>query len=183
VDAGKPAAYCRVGATVDGYGRIEVHLPVTGWTQRFLAGSLGAAAAQPAGFVTMSHNDLGHRGEEDAFATHYEDRVKFGYRVAHLQVLTAKALIQVFPYPHTQRYSGQGDVRDGANFTEGPSRPAPRSLFDWWGADFSRPGYEKWCTASGAQSLDCRDSPSVLERWRNSMLWVPRLVVVEETET
>jgi feruloyl esterase len=64
----------------------------------------------------------------------------------------------IYPYPYTQKYTGTGDVKDAANFVEGPARPAPASLFEWWGADFYKPGPEKWCTATGPTTLDCKDS-------------------------
>ena len=63
----------------------------------------------------------------------------------------------IYPYPYTQKYTGTGDIKDAANFVEGPARPAPASLFTWWGADFYKPGYEKWCTVNGT-TIDCKDS-------------------------
>ena len=87
-----PAAYCRVQLEIDGEAKAEVHLPVSGWTQRFLA---GGQVSGPSGnsFATMSRQDLGNRGREDAFADNAQLRVDFAYRIVHLEVLASKALM------------------------------------------------------------------------------------------
>lgn len=104
----KPAPYCRANIVVDDYGKLEMHLPVAAWTQRLLfGGGPGAQAGGPSilgGFVTASWQDIGNRGHEDVFATHYEYRVNFAYRIMHLQVLAAKALVAKF-YNQAPRYS------------------------------------------------------------------------------
>ena len=64
----------------------------------------------------------------------------------------------VYPYPYTQKYTGNGDVKEAANFVQGPARPAPASVFEWLGADFYKPVAFKWCTATGPTSLSCKDT-------------------------
>ena len=103
-DSNRTPSFCKVNAVVDDYGKIEVHLPVSTWTQRFLAGGGPGGGAQAAGFATMSGQDVGNRGNEDVFADNYQFRINFGYRMVHLQVLTAKALISRF-YNQPARFS------------------------------------------------------------------------------
>jgi feruloyl esterase len=64
----------------------------------------------------------------------------------------------IFPYPHTQKYIGTGDVRDAASFVQGPAKPAPANVFEWFGADFYKPAPFKWCMAIGPTTLDCTDT-------------------------
>lgn len=103
VDEGKPTAYCRVQAAINNYAKFEVHLPVSSWNQRFLAGQ-GGGGQQTNAFATMSRSDIGHRGDEDAFANNAQLRVDFAYRVVHLQVISAKALINAY-YNQGPKYS------------------------------------------------------------------------------
>jgi feruloyl esterase len=100
VDDGKPTAYCRVQAAIENFAKFEVHLPVSSWTQRFLAGQPGSSN----GFVTMSRSDIGNRGREDAFANNAQLRVDFAYRVVHLQVLASKELIATY-YKQAPKFS------------------------------------------------------------------------------
>jgi feruloyl esterase len=93
VDDGRTPAYCRVQAVMDDFAKFELHLPVSSWNQRFLAGGGPGGSPQTTGFATMSRQDIGNRGGEDAFAGNYKARVDFAYRIVHLQVLAAKALI------------------------------------------------------------------------------------------
>lgn len=65
----------------------------------------------------------------------------------------------IYPYPYIARYIGKGDIRDAANYVQGPARPAPADLGDWPGAHFYKPGYMKWCTAT-ATSIDCKTTRS-----------------------
>jgi feruloyl esterase len=106
---GPSATYCKLEVEVDHYGTIQLHLPIAAWTQRLLFG--GGPGAQVAlgtvrvdQFVTASWKDLGHRNDSDIFADNYQYRVNAGYRVAHLQVLAAKALIAKY-YGQQARYS------------------------------------------------------------------------------
>lgn len=64
----------------------------------------------------------------------------------------------IYPYPYTQKYIGTGDVKDAANFVQGPAKPAPARVFEWFGADFYKAGPVKWCTATGPTSIECKDS-------------------------
>jgi feruloyl esterase len=64
----------------------------------------------------------------------------------------------VYPYPYTQKYTGTGDVKMAANFVQGPAKPVPASVFNWYGADFYKAAPFKWCTATGATTLDCKES-------------------------
>jgi feruloyl esterase len=97
VDDGKSSAYCKLQVVVDDYANFELHLPLSEWTQRLLfGGGPGAQVAEGTRvdqFVTVSWQDLGHRGHEDDFASNYQYRVNAAYRGMHLQVLAAKALI------------------------------------------------------------------------------------------
>jgi feruloyl esterase len=101
VDEGKTTAYCKVQVQIEEFANSEVHLPVSGWTQRFLGGGGGTGQAV---FATMTRSDIGHRGDEDAFANNYKLRIDFAYRIVHLQVLAAKALITTF-YGQGPRFS------------------------------------------------------------------------------
>jgi len=63
----------------------------------------------------------------------------------------------IYPYPFIAQYTGEGSTKDAANFVQGPARPAPADLFNWFGAGFYTPGYEKWCTGSGT-TFECKNS-------------------------
>lgn len=63
----------------------------------------------------------------------------------------------VYPYPYSAQYTGQGSSKDGANFVKGPARTVPASLYEWLGADFYSPNYEKWCTGIGA-TFNCKNT-------------------------
>jgi feruloyl esterase len=104
IDDGRTAPHCRVQAIVDGFAKFEVHLPVSEWKQRFLAGGGPAGTVQANGFATMSRQDIGNRGSEDAFANNYQARVDFAYRIVHLQVAAAKAFIAKY-YGHGPKFS------------------------------------------------------------------------------
>ena len=110
VDEGKPTAYCKLQIVVDDYAKFELHLPVSGWTQRLLFGG-GPGAQMARGPIALDQfatvvgwQDLGHRGQEDVFAHNYQYRVNAAYRGAHLQVLAAKALIAKY-YGQAPRFS------------------------------------------------------------------------------
>jgi len=109
VDEGVSTAYCKVQVVVDDYANFEMHLPISGWTQRLLFGGGPAAQVAPGSmsldhFVTVSWQDLGRRGHEDDFATNYQYRINDGYRGMHLQVLAAKALIAKY-YGRAPKFS------------------------------------------------------------------------------
>ena len=107
------AAYCKIQLELDSVAKAEVHLPVSGWMQRFL---VGGQVAGPTGnsFATMSRQDLGNRGREDAFANNAQLRVDFAYRMVHLEVLASKALIA--------RYYGQPSKFNYYNACSEPGR-------------------------------------------------------------
>jgi feruloyl esterase len=63
----------------------------------------------------------------------------------------------IYPYPFVAKYIGTGDVRDAANYVQGPARPAPANLSDWFGANFYKPGFQQWCTGTST-GLDCKRS-------------------------
>jgi feruloyl esterase len=109
VNDAKSPAYCRLQVVADNYAKFEMHLPVSVWTQRLLFGGGPGAQVAPGAmtlerFVTVSWQDLGHRGHEDDFATNYQYRVNGAYRGMHLQVLAAKALIGKY-YGQAPRFS------------------------------------------------------------------------------
>ena len=63
----------------------------------------------------------------------------------------------IYPYPYIAKYIGTGDMKDAANYVQGPARPAPRELSNWFGSDFYRQRVLKWCTGSST-GLVCKDS-------------------------
>jgi feruloyl esterase len=63
----------------------------------------------------------------------------------------------IYPYPYVARYSGTGRVTDAENFSEGPARAAPPSLFQWLGSDFYASHPLKWC-AGTATELHCTET-------------------------
>jgi Tannase and feruloyl esterase len=63
----------------------------------------------------------------------------------------------IYPYPYIAKYIGTGSITDAANFVQGPARPAPADLSDWFGSNFYTADYQKWCTGVGA-SFQCKDS-------------------------
>jgi hypothetical protein len=63
----------------------------------------------------------------------------------------------VFPYPLVARYSGKESVDDAANWVaKQPTRSEP-DMFDWLGASFYSPHYEKSCKGEGT-TMVCKDS-------------------------
>ena len=63
----------------------------------------------------------------------------------------------IYPYPYSAKYIGTGSIREAANFVQGPARPAPADLSNWFGSNFYTPGFQKWCTGNSS-GLDCKDS-------------------------
>ena len=64
----------------------------------------------------------------------------------------------IYPYPFTARYTGKGDIGDAANYVMGPAQPAPATLSNWYGSDFYKAGFQKWCTGSST-GLQCKNDP------------------------
>jgi feruloyl esterase len=76
------------------------------------------------------------------------------------QAVTPDMTRPVYPYPYTAKYSGSGDINDAANYVQGPPMKVPSDIYNWLGASFYTPGYEKWCTGKGTTFV-CKDSPDV----------------------
>ena len=129
VRAGEPHAYCKIDGVVEPQVQFEVHLPLQGWTQRYLQTGCGglcgtlnvrlddhAAGCQPAdnGELALASSDMGHSGSMDgAWAVHNpQARIDFGYRGMHVTALVAKALIAKF-YGQPPRYSYFSGCSDG----------------------------------------------------------------------
>jgi hypothetical protein len=133
VDDGLPAPYCRVLATIEPAIKIEVRLPLAGWTQRFLQTGCGglcgnlninvgrAENCAPAtnGEIALASTDMGHsngRGggaEDNSWAVDIpQTRLDFGYRAEHLTAVAAKALIDKF-YGQPTKYSYFSGCSDG----------------------------------------------------------------------
>src|SRR5438552_5688145 len=113
-------AFCRVAAEIkpakDSDIRMEVWMPVSGWTGRYegvgnggFAGSityLGLAGALRQGSAAAS-TDTGHSGSpvDGSWALGHPDRITdFGYRAVHEMTLKAKALVKAF-YGDPPRHS------------------------------------------------------------------------------
>ena len=63
----------------------------------------------------------------------------------------------IYPYPYTAQYKGSGSIDDAASFVQGPAKPAPADMLNWFGSGFYSAGYEKWCSGNGA-SFNCKAS-------------------------
>jgi len=129
VSEGQSRAYCRVTGVVEPRVRFEVHLPVSGWTQRYLQLGCGglcgmlhvnlddhASSCVPAasGELVLASTDMGHEGGMDGgWAVHNpQARVDFGYRGVHVTALVAKALIAKY-YGRAPRYAYFSGCSDG----------------------------------------------------------------------
>ncbi len=69
-------------------------------------------------------------------------------KLAPAQTVAPDLTRPIFPYPSGAKYVGTGNMREAANFLEGPAQPAPESLFDWFGSSFYAAQPAKWCTAN-----------------------------------
>ena len=125
--AGKP--YCKVDGYVEPAVRFEVHLPLQGWTQRYLqigcGGLCGVLSVRlndhdrmcvPAarGDLALASTDMGHEGGLDGrwAANNPQARIDFASRGVHVTALVAKALIRRF-YGRPPRYSYFSGCSDG----------------------------------------------------------------------
>jgi feruloyl esterase len=123
------AGYCRVLGRIEPRIRFEVHMPLSGWTQRFLqtgcgglCGSLSlrlddhteSCAPAAAGSLALASTDMGHEGGNDGgwAAADPQKKIDFGYRGVHLTALAAKALIRRF-YGQPSRYAYFSGCSDG----------------------------------------------------------------------
>jgi feruloyl esterase len=126
---GEAHPYCKVEGTVEPAVQFEVHLPLSGWTQRYLQMGCGglcgnlnvrlddhANGCRPAdnGELTLASTDMGHEGGMDgAWAIHNpQARVDFGYRGVHVTAQVAKALIAKY-YGQPARYAYFSGCSDG----------------------------------------------------------------------
>src|SRR5207244_4201688 len=86
--------------------RVEVWLPVSGWTGKFQAVGNGGwagtisypalAQAVAAGYATAS-TDTGHTGNNGSFALgHPEKLIDFGYRAVHEMTVQAKTIVDTY---------------------------------------------------------------------------------------
>ena len=119
-------AYCRVVGTIAPAVTFEVHLPLAGWSQRYLqtgcgglCGSLTIRADKSEGCapitdgtVALASTDMGHRGMDMAWGDDPQKRADFAERGVHLTALAAKALIQAF-YGRPQKYAYFSGCSDG----------------------------------------------------------------------
>jgi hypothetical protein len=129
VTQGELHPYCKVEGTVEPAVRFEVHLPLNGWTQRYLQTGCGglcgmlhvdlddhARACVPAahGELAMASTDMGHEGAMDGSwaARNPQARIDFGYRGVHVTAVVAKALIAHF-YGQAPRFSYFSGCSDG----------------------------------------------------------------------
>jgi len=139
VDDGQPAPYCRVLGTIEPAIQIEVRLPLTVWTQRFLETGCGGLCGNlninvgrttdcaPAtnGEIALASTDMGHvaggrgggggggGGDDNSWAVdNPQTRLDFGYRAEHLTAVAAKALINKF-YGQGPKYSYFSGCSDG----------------------------------------------------------------------
>lgn len=129
VSKGVQHAYCRVEGVVEPQVRFEVHLPLSGWTQRYLQIGCGGLCGDlnvrlddhtdscvPAanGELVLASTDMGHQGGMDGAwaANNPQARIDFGYRGIHVTALVAKALIAKY-YGQPARYTYFSGCSDG----------------------------------------------------------------------
>jgi len=128
VTDGKPAPYCRVLGEIAPHVKIEVRLPTSGWTQRYvqtgcggLCGNLNvrlsnASSCVPAqkGELALASTDMGHTGgfEGKWAETDYSARIDYAYRGEHVTALAAKAIIEKY-YGQKAKYSYFAGCSDG----------------------------------------------------------------------
>ncbi|WP_432504842.1 tannase/feruloyl esterase family alpha/beta hydrolase [Kineococcus arenarius] len=107
-----PAPYCAVEGTIAPANTFVVHLPVQGWTQRYLQTGCGglcgsaeinpgqAAGCEPVtdGTIATATTDMGHQGQSDGSwaAGNPQAQIDFAYRGVHATAQVAKALITRF---------------------------------------------------------------------------------------
>jgi feruloyl esterase len=121
--------YCKVEGYVEPAVRFELHLPLTGWTQRYLQTGCGglcgelhvrlddhAKGCTPAdnGALALASSDMGHEGGMDGAwaANDAQARIDFAYRGMHVTALVSKALIARF-YGQAPRYAYFSGCSDG----------------------------------------------------------------------
>jgi hypothetical protein len=115
---GKPAPYCKVTGYVEPQVEFEVHLPLSGWTQRFLQTGCGGLCGTlnirvnnddnclPAqnGELVLASTNMGHKATDPNWGDDPKLRIDFAYRGVHVTTQTAKAIIAKY-YGQPARYS------------------------------------------------------------------------------
>jgi feruloyl esterase len=128
VSEGQPKPYCRVVGYVSPQVMFELHLPVKGWTQRYLQTGCGGlcgnlnvrvgneegCAPAEAGELAVASSNMGHQSAGDGAwgAVDPQLRIDFAYRGMHVTALAAKALIEKF-YGQRPKYSYFAGCSDG----------------------------------------------------------------------
>lgn len=122
----QPAPYCRVMGYVSPKVNFEAHLPLAGWTQRYLqtgcgglcgnlnvrVGNADGCAPAQRGELAVASTDMGHRSGEGVWQEDPQLRIDFAYRGVHVTALAAKALIEKF-YGQKPKYSYFAGCSDG----------------------------------------------------------------------
>lgn len=120
---------CVVTGNIAPHIAFEAHLPVQGWTQRYLqtgcgglCGVLGinvdhAEACQPYqdGELAIASTDMGHQGAhmgDGSFGDNPQQRIDFAYRGVHLTAVAVKALLARY-YGQPARYAYFSGCSDG----------------------------------------------------------------------
>jgi feruloyl esterase len=129
VTAGEAHPYCQVEGVIEPAVAFEVHLPVSGWTGRYVQLGCGGlcgmlhvrlndheSSCVPAanGELVLASTDMGHEGGNDGTwaAGNPQARIDFAYRGVHVTALVAKALIARY-YGQAPRYSYFSGCSDG----------------------------------------------------------------------
>jgi len=119
-------SFCQITGNIARAIHFEVHLPLAGWTQRYLQTGCGglcgtlridpdkAEGCMPVndGSIALASTDMGHQGQDSAWGENADQRVDFAWRGVHVTALAAKALIKAF-YGRPQRYSYFSGCSDG----------------------------------------------------------------------
>lgn len=118
---------CVIQGVISPQIRFLVHLPVKGWTQRYLQTGCGGLCGRLAiqspqrdcqfeqdGTMAMASTDMGHTAGAGGIwaASDMQLRVDFGYRGVHTTALIAKELIRVY-YGQKPAYSYFSGCSDG----------------------------------------------------------------------
>ena len=148
-------SYCKVAATISPDIRVQIALPASHWTQRFLqvgcgglCGSINLRLSNTAGCTpamngefVVAATDMGHSGSmmDAGWADDPQKRIDFAWRANHLTALLAKAVIKAW-YKQPPKYSyfmgcsdgGREALMEAERFPgdfNGISAGAPAALF------------------------------------------------------
>lgn len=154
--------FCKITATIAPAIGLEVVLPETQWTQRFLQVGCGglcgninlslsaANGCTPAmnGEFAVAATDMGHSGSmmDASWAEDPQKRIDFAYRANHLTARLSKALIQAY-YGRPQKYAyfmgcsdgGREALMEAQRYPEdfdGISAGAPAAFFQFQNSFF-----------------------------------------------